>query len=73
MTETQFLVCHIADGLYHVVSEYEEAVGTKQVIAQKESVVRGHKQLIASLKQSLANLIGKFMVVECIKLVDEDE
>ena len=73
MPKSQFLVCHVAYGFNLVVSENEEAVGTEQIIAQQEGVVCGYKHLIASLKQSLANLIGQFMVVESIKLVNEHE
>ena len=73
MPKAQFLVCHVADGLNLVFSEDEEAIGTEQIVAQQESVVCGYKHLIASLEQTLANLIGQLMVVECIKLVNEHE
>ena len=33
----------------------------------------GYEHLVVAFKQALANLIGKFVMVESIKLVDEDE
>lgn len=73
MSKTKFLVRQIANSLYLVVSKNKEAVRTKQVIGKKECVVGGYEHLVVAFKQSLANLIGKFVVVESIKFVDEDE
>ena len=73
MSKTKFLVRQIANSLYFVVSKNKEAVWTKQVIGKKECVVGGYKHLVVAFKQSLANLIGEFVVVESIKFVDEDE
>ena len=42
------------NGLAHVVSENEEAVGTKQVIAQQESVVGGPKAKVYSNSTGLS-------------------
>ena len=63
MSKTKFLVRQIANSLYLVVSKNKEAVRTKQVIGKKECVVGGYEHLVVAFKQSLANLIGKFVVV----------
>ena len=73
MSKTKFLVRQIANSLYFVVSKHEEAVWPMQVIGEKECVVGGNEHLVVAFKQSLANLIGEFVVVESIKFVDEDE
>ena len=73
MSKTKFLVRQVANSLYFVVSKDKEAVWAEQVIGKKECVMGGYEHLVVTFKQSLANLIGKFVVVESIKLVDEDE
>ena len=64
LAKARLLVNHVTDSLDLVIAKDENAVGKKQVVTQQEGVGSSHKHLVFSLKQSLTNWVGKFMVID---------